>query len=109
MSMLPEILKNLFSKPATCKYPFEKRPPFEKSRGKIGFDQTKCDHCGDCQRVCPAGAIEVDEKAKKIDYDPFRCIYCWVCAEKCLQKAITTEGEYRAPAYEKEKQTFSPK
>jgi len=99
--MLSTILKNLFSKPATRKYPFEKRTPFQKSRGKITFDQTKCDHCGDCERLCPAGAIQVNEKNKEITYDPFRCIYCWVCTENCLQQAITSEEEYRAPAYEK--------
>ena len=106
--MLSQIIKNLFSKPATRKYPFEKREYFKKTRGKISFDQAKCDHCGDCQRVCPAGAIEVNEKEKTIEYDPFRCIYCWVCAEKCLQHAIITEEEYRAPAYEKAKQSYKP-
>ncbi|MBI4835512.1 MAG: 4Fe-4S dicluster domain-containing protein [Planctomycetes bacterium] len=101
--MLLTIIKNLFSKPATRKYPFEKRDPFKGSRGKITFDQTKCDHCGDCQRLCPAGAIFVEEKAKQITYDPFRCIYCWVCAENCLQKAIKAEEGYKSPDYKKEK------
>ena len=107
MSMLPQIVKNLFSKPATRKYPYEKRAAFERSRGKITFDQTKCDHCGDCQRLCPAGAIEVDAKAKKIEYDKFRCVYCWVCAENCLQGAIKAENEYACPALEKSKTTFT--
>jgi len=106
--MLPTVLKNLFSKPATRKYPFEKRAAFKGSRGQIKFDQTKCDHCGDCQRLCPSGAIEIDEANNKLTYDPFRCIYCWVCVEHCLQKAISAEEQYHAPAYTKTKETHTP-
>jgi ech hydrogenase subunit F len=105
--MLPTIIKNLFTKPATRKYPFEKREAFAKSRGKVNFDSSKCDHCGDCQRVCPAHAIEVDEKAKTVTYDPFRCIYCWVCVEHCMQGGITAEEQHREPAYKKTKQVMS--
>jgi ech hydrogenase subunit F len=106
--MLPTILKNLFTKPATRKYPFEKRANMKNSRGAITFDQAKCDHCGDCERICPAGAIEVLEKEKKINYDPFRCIYCWVCVEHCLQKAIKADEQYHAPAAKKEKEVYKP-
>ncbi|MFH1227932.1 MAG: 4Fe-4S binding protein [Planctomycetota bacterium] len=105
-TMLSRVIKNLFSKPATRKYPFEVRPPLDGARGKLTFDQAKCDQCGDCQRVCPAGAIEVNEKEKNLTYDPFRCVYCWVCAESCLQGAIKTEGLHHAPAYAKGKEVF---
>jgi ech hydrogenase subunit F len=105
--MLPTIVKNLFSKPATRRYPYEKRPPFKNSRGRIKFDMTRCDQCGDCQRVCPSGAIEIQEKEKLIVYDPFRCIYCWVCMETCLQKAISAEEQYHAPDYQKAQEKYS--
>ena len=99
--MLPTIIKNLFSKPATRKYPFEKREPFEATRGRLYWDMEKCDLCGDCARVCASSAIEVDEEKGEIRWDPFKCIYCRLCVESCLQKAITMDKHYMPPEYEK--------
>ena len=100
--MFPIIWKNLFSKPATRRYPFKDiREPFPGYRGKIYFDTNKCDLCGDCARVCPAEAIEVDSANKQIKYYPFRCIYCATCVQTCLQQAITEDEHYSPPNTEK--------
>lgn len=96
--MLPTILGNLASKPATRRYPFVKREPFARTRGKVNFDTSKCDLCGDCERVCAAGAIVVDEEKREIRYDPFKCIYCALCVESCLQRAIIVDRHYLPPA-----------
>ena len=65
-SMFPTILKNLFSRPVTRRYPYKDiREPPPGYRGKISFDNKKCDLCGDCGRVCPTKAIEVDEQIKQ--------------------------------------------
>ncbi|MHA1238409.1 MAG: 4Fe-4S binding protein [Candidatus Odinarchaeia archaeon] len=99
--MLPNILKNLFSKPATVKHPFVKREPYPEHRGRIVFDMEKCDLCQDCERLCPAVAIKVIPP-KTIGYDPFKCIYCHVCVENCLQRAIKTESIYQPPVHQKQ-------
>ena len=101
--MIPRILKNLFTGPATIKYPFEKREPFlfEGFRGRIEHDSDKCDLCGDCERLCPADAIKVDEEKRFITWDPFKCIYCHICVESCFHSALKPVLEYTPPAYVK--------
>ena len=77
MRMFPTVVKNLFSRPATRRYPFKDvREPFLGAKGGIYFDSNKCDLCGDCARICPAAAIEVSLEDRQITYDPFKCIYC---------------------------------
>jgi len=67
MRMFPTIVKNLFSRPVTRRYPFKDiREPFPGYRGSIHFDSNKCDLCGDCARVCPADAIEVSLENRQI-------------------------------------------
>ena len=106
--MFPTIWKNLFSRPATRRYPFKDiREPFPEYRGKIYFDTNKCDLCGDCARVCPAEAIEVDSENKQIRYYPFKCIYCATCVQTCLQGAISQDKYYTKPAIAKEAETIS--
>jgi formate hydrogenlyase subunit 6/NADH:ubiquinone oxidoreductase subunit I len=46
--MLKEVLKNLFSKPATVNYPFIKPEPLPGTRGALTWDMNKCDPCQDC-------------------------------------------------------------
>ena len=106
--MFPIIWKNLFSKPATRRYPFKDiREPFPKARGRIYFDATKCDFCGDCARVCPADAILVNAEDGKVTYDPFKCIYCGICAQTCLQQAITQDEHYFPPGEAKRLEVIS--
>ena len=99
-------MKNLVSKPATRRYPFaDKREPPAGFRGKIRFDAAKCDQCGDCERACPAGAIQVQTQPKQTLYDPFSCIYCGTCVDTCLQQAITQDIHYTPPATTKQTET----
>ena len=105
--MLPTICKNLFSRPATRRYPFKDiREPFPGYRGKIHFDTTKCTACGACARICPAQAIEVDKENKQVKYYPFRCIYCGTCAEICFPQAITQDVHYTPPGAEKAEELY---
>jgi len=108
--MLPTIMKNLFSRPATRRYPYVKRPPFPEARGKLHFDTEKCNLCGACSRICPANAIIVDKEGRTIKYNPFACIYCGNCVEGCPKKAITMDILYSPPAIQKEEEviTFPP-
>lgn len=102
--MLGNILKNLGSKPATRKYPFEKRTPFKDTRGQIsGVDIDTCIFCGICSRKCPSDAIAVNRNEKSWELDQFKCIVCGVCTEVCPKKCISMEDEYKTSAYSKDK------
>ena len=105
-SMLQNVLANLFSRPATRKYPFQAREPFPEARGRIGFDISKCAFCGACAKRCPAAAIEVQRAEKELKFEPFRCIICEACVEVCPRKCIDSAAQYRAPVYQKPHETY---
>ena len=45
-----------------------------------------CTGCGQCAQLCPAEAIQTEDK--KISFDYERCIRCYCCQEICPQDAI---------------------
>ncbi len=108
MSMLRNVLSNLFSRPATRNYPVEKRPVVEDLRGHIEFDMSLCIFCGACQRRCPAAAIVVSKADKTLRFEPFRCIMCEWCVEGCPKKCIYTKNSYRSPATSKPVELLRP-
>ncbi len=105
--ILPLILRNLFSKPATIEYPKEETVIEPDFRGQHYADLTKCIGCSLCMIECPADAIKMvkipDEyEANKrnprrlypvINY--FRCIFCYRCVAVCPTNAYVTTNEYR--------------
>ena len=102
--MIGNIFKNLSSKPATRMYPFDKREPFENSRGQIsGIDIDKCVFCGICSKKCPAEAISVNRQEKSWEIDQFKCVICGVCTEVCPKKCILMEEQHKTASTTKEK------
>lgn len=101
--MLGNIIKNVFSKPATRMYPFEKRETYKNTRGQIGIEIDNCIFCGICSKKCPSGAINVDKNEKSWEVDHYKCIICNVCKEVCPKKCIQSKEEYRPSAYTKER------
>ncbi|HOC02823.1 MAG TPA: 4Fe-4S dicluster domain-containing protein [Candidatus Ratteibacteria bacterium] len=89
---LREAIKSMISKPYTTKFPYEEHIPFEKFRGKPVFNPEKCVGCGACSIVCPAGAIQledrVDEKnfmgTRKLTHYSGICIFCGQCEANCI-------------------------
>ncbi|NLP05472.1 4Fe-4S binding protein [Candidatus Fermentibacteria bacterium] len=49
-------------------------------------EPANCTGCGDCERLCPVGAIQVIDGKSRID--PETCIGCGQCLGVCTHDAI---------------------
>ena len=94
-------MKNYFSKPVTCKYPFEPREYTERTRGHVILDAENCVLCGACQRHCPSLAITVDRANRTWKIERMGCIQCADCVVNCPKKCLSMGAQYTAPGVEK--------
>ncbi|MHB8926648.1 MAG: 4Fe-4S binding protein [Bacillota bacterium] len=63
---------------------------------ELMFRADRCTGCGDCERVCPNGAVSVVDGRSTVDR--VRCRRCGICAEVCIQGARQMAGrEVRRP------------
>lgn len=97
-SMIEDLVKSLFKKPVTRKYPFERQPAPERFRGKLHWNPEKCTGCQLCIKDCPANAIElivIDKVNKRfvMRYHQDRCIYCSQCVASCRFKCLELSDE----------------
>ncbi len=86
-------LRNLFTRPATRRYPYVVRPPFSTSRGRILNDFPKCILCSLCAKHCPANAIVVDKAEGLWRIDRFACVICGACIRACPVKCLSMGNE----------------
>ena len=49
-------------------------------------DRSRCTGCGDCEQVCPTGAVELLDGKSHID--PALCIGCGFCQGVCSYDAV---------------------
>ena len=87
-SMLRDVLRSLWKRPATEQYPFTRQPTPARLRGQLHYDPEKCTGCCLCMKECPADALElitIDKKAKQfvMRYHADRCTYCAQCVQNC--------------------------
>ena len=54
---------------------------------KLSVDLERCVRCGKCEKVCPTGAIMVDEDIFRVDSS--RCNECRQCVDRCRQSALS--------------------
>ncbi|MDD6728890.1 MAG: 4Fe-4S binding protein [Eubacteriales bacterium] len=107
MDFTPQVLKNLFSKPATSNYPFEPRKYPEKSRGHVEINIDDCIMCGLCSRKCMSGAITVDRKTKTWSIERMGCVQCGSCVTACPKKCLSIVPGYSEPSTEKTVDSYS--
>jgi NADH-quinone oxidoreductase subunit I len=115
--VLTEMIGNLFSKPSTICYPYEKVPVPGGFRGRVEIIDENCIGCARCSRVCPASCItmvdgprEMEVKGKKLmrkkkpEVAIYRCIRCGLCEEHCPQepKAIRLTVEFSGSGADRE-------
>ncbi len=117
--LIIELIKNLFRKPETVKYPYETEGlnfP-ERLRGHHVIDQGSCIGCRKCARACPAYVIEMvpltkeelearTEKIKKKKVKPVidltACIFCGVCEDVCPTDCLNLTNHIVLPSGNKE-------
>ncbi len=109
--MTATVLGNLFSRPATRRYPQKIKEPHHaaKARGKIGIDIEKCIFCMLCQKKCPTDAITVTKPAREWNIDRLRCCSCNACVEVCPVHCLWMEELQSPPTVTKEKDYFRQK
>jgi NADH-quinone oxidoreductase subunit I len=115
------VMKYLFKKPVTLRYPEEKRKLPARSRGRHYLTKwndglERCVGCELCSIVCPAQAIYVkaaenkpgeafskgERYAEDYQINMLRCIFCGYCEEACPTGAIILGNDYELSAYDRE-------
>ena len=101
-------LKHAFQKPATIRYPEQKREfaPVYRGWHVLKRDEAgaeRCTACGLCAVACPAEAITMvaaertkgeehlyreERYAANYEINMLRCIFCGLCEEACPKEAI---------------------
>lgn len=70
-------------------------------RPRFELDESACDGCGTCGRVCPGEAIEIEHGADGSGprYDYSSCIACYCCMELCPRSALSLHETARTKIY----------
>lgn len=97
-AMFTDVIKALFQRTATRRYPVERTNAPEHLRGQLQWDASKCTACGLCAKDCPAEALEVhlvDKATKRVrfEYHLDRCSYCAQCVISCRTKSLTMSND----------------
>ncbi len=87
-AIFDDVVRSLFKRPATEKYPFVRREAPEHLRGRLSWTPEGCTGCAICVKDCPSNAIElitVDKASKRfvVQYHVDRCTFCAQCVENC--------------------------
>ncbi|TET44168.1 MAG: 4Fe-4S dicluster domain-containing protein [Dehalococcoidia bacterium] len=123
MGVVRTILKQLFLKPATNKFPAKYAPASTiqfldkvtkgelklippipvppKFRGKIAYDRDKCSGCKLCVKICPTRAVEFLPEEKKVKIFISRCCFCAQCVDICPVDALAMTDEFLLSTYDK--------
>lgn len=101
---LKEAIRALIKGPYTSKFPYEPHKPYDRFRGRPYFHEEYCIGCTACAQVCPAKAIEVEDKKDKrvltVSWDI--CICCGQCQANCpTEKGIVLSQEFAYATTEK--------
>lgn len=105
--MYNTVLKSLFRKPYTKKYPFGPRVYHgDMTRGSISIDIEKCISCGVCALKCPTNALRVNKEEKSWRIDRLRCVICGYCVESCPVKCLSMEKDYAQPMTERKTEVY---
>ena len=107
VQMIKNVFINLVKRPATLRYPSERRSAIPRYRGEFILTPEECILCKMCEQGCPADAIKIDKETKKYEWYPLRCIGCGYCEERCPKDAIELDWDYIEPTSVQEIKTWT--
>jgi ech hydrogenase subunit F len=109
--MLKTSIRSLFCGSACKMYPLREATVYERTRGHIVIEASKCIVCTLCAVRCPTGAILVDRDKYVWMIDRFKCILCGNCVEACKANALRMDQHYAGPVVRKgtEQYTVTPR
>ena len=84
------VFKHILKPAVTLEYPEKKLDVGDHFRGKPIV--CGCVKCGTCIKVCPCGAIKIEDNNFIIDMK--KCIFCGNCAYYCPKSAIIMSKDY---------------
>jgi ech hydrogenase subunit F len=108
LQMFGLVIKSLFKKSACDMYPVKKPEFYDRSRGRLAIEESKCILCSLCARKCPTSAITVDRNHQKWTIDHGKCILCERCVEACPTKCLHMAKQYTPPTTTKQLEEAHP-
>ena len=51
-------------------------------------NEAKCNHCGACITICPAGAFVIEPSSRIVEFSDAKCIACGLCIKACPLRAM---------------------
>ena len=77
-----------------------------KTRGILLNDLRKCTACGDCLKICPTDALELEchsgtkeVSVKKFSIHAGRCVHCSLCIEVCPANSLGYKQTFEAAVF----------
>ncbi len=110
--------KHIFWNRLTIKYPDQRLELPQRERGRHFLKLEKCIGCGQCQRICPTIAIQLEKLEEKYseknkpnmypNIDFGRCCFCDLCIEVCPTNALEHTDFYELSETTKQPLFLSP-
>ncbi len=86
----PGVRTTLFLKGCSLRCIWCHNPEGISPRPQTAYYAHKCIGCGECARVCPAGAQRMDASGHRFERE--KCVACGACEEACLGEAMKLFG-----------------
>lgn len=100
------VTRSALQRPATRRYPLERREPYARTRGHIAFKIDNCTFCTLCAVKCPTRAIVVSKQDRTWAIDQGRCILCGNCVEGCREGCIALSDRPWPPMLKQEVDSY---
>ena len=98
--LLPDLVRTLFTRRTTVRYPFEPLDLPHYFRGRVVVDAERCRGCGACVRDCPSTGLRLRRDGHggyRLLHYPDRCANCGQCEASCPTGALHLVNAYVAP------------